>query len=97
MDWMTSIPWSYMGPGTVLFIAILAIIRGDLVVRKNHEEALAQRDDVIRRERDIADRSMAALRLLAEEHGTTTDKILSALPVSEDGRRKKDELPPSLD
>lgn len=86
MDWMVAVPWSYLGPGTVLFIAILAIIRGDLVVRKNHEEALAQRDDVIRRERDIADRSMDALRLLATEHGTTTDKILSALPVApEDG------------
>ena len=81
---MTAIPWSYLGPGSVLFIAIIAIIRGDLVVRKSHEEALRQRDDVIDRERSIADRTMAALRLLADEHGTTTDKILSALPIADE-------------
>lgn len=84
MDWMVAIPWSYIGPGTVLFLAIVAIIKGDLVVRKSHEEALKQRDDVIERERSISDRTMAALRLLASEHGTTTDKILSALPIADE-------------
>lgn len=78
---LTSIPWSGFGWAGLIFATVLGLIRGDIVTRREHATALASRDETIRREREIADRSMAALRLLAEEHGTTTDRILSALPV----------------
>ena len=78
---LTSVPWSGLGWGALIFVTVLGVIRGDIVTRREHNTALSARDETIRREREIADRSMAALRLLAEEHGTTTDRILSALPV----------------
>ena len=80
---LTNVPWGNLGAGTVLLFAILAIIRGDLVTRREHETALAIRDETIQRERAMADRNMSALRLVAIEYGTTADKVLSALPVDE--------------
>lgn len=82
---LTSIPWSNLGAGSVLFFAILAIIRGDLVTRREHESVVSLHRNVAARERANADQAMSALRLLANEHGTTTDKILSALPIDPEG------------
>ena len=79
---LTSIPWSGFGWAGLIFATVLGLIRGDIVTRRENVTALRARDETIQRERQIADRSMAALRLLAEEHGTTTDRILSALPVA---------------
>ena len=83
MDWISVIPWSGLGWGGLIFAAVLALIRGDLVPRRTHENALASRDDIIRRERVMSDRTMSALRLLAAEYGTTADKVLNALPTDE--------------
>ena len=83
MDWLTLVPWSGLGWGGLIFAAVLALIRGDLVPRRTHESQLASRDDIIQRERAMSDRTMSALRLLAAEYGTTADKVLSALPTDE--------------
>ena len=80
---LSSVPWSGLGWGGLIFAAVLALIRGDLVPRRTHENALAARDDIIRRERVMSDRTMSALRLLAAEYGTTADKVLNALPTDE--------------
>lgn len=80
---LTTIPWSGLGWGGLIFAAVLALIRGELVPRRTHENALAVRDDIIQRERAMADRTMSALRLVAVEYGTTADRVLSALPVDE--------------
>ena len=81
---LTGIPWSYLGPGTVLLVAILAIIRGDLVPRRQHEEVIGLHKRNADRERAIATQALSALNVLAREHGTTTDKILSALPIDDE-------------
>ena len=80
---LTTVPWSGLGWGGLIFAAVLALIRGELVPRRTHENALAVRDDIIRRERAMADRAMSALRLVSTEYGTTADKVLSALPTDE--------------
>lgn len=80
---LTNVPWGNLGAGTVLLFAILAIIRGDLVTRREHETALARLEDTIRRERALTDRAMSALRLVSAEYGTTADRVLSALPTDE--------------
>ena len=80
---LTAVPWSGLGWGGLIFAAVLALIRGDLVPRRTHESALASRDDIIQRERAMSDRTMSALRLLAAEYGTTADKVLNALPTDE--------------
>lgn len=82
---LTSVPWSGLGWGGLIFAAVLALIRGDLVPRRTHESALAARDDIIQRERALTDRAMSALRLVSAEYGTTADRVLSALPVDEGG------------
>ncbi len=89
---LTAIPWSYLGPGTVLLVAILAIIRGDLVPRRQHEEVIRLHQQAAERERSTATQALSALSLLAREHGTTTDKILSALPVDPDDREADTEV-----
>lgn len=81
---LTQVPWPYLGPGSVLFIAILAVIRGDLVPRRTHEQITALLQQRADREANNADRAMAALTSLAHEHGTTADKVLQALPVVTD-------------
>lgn len=83
-DLLANIPWSSLGPGTVLFAAILAVIRGDLVPRRTHEQITAFLKERGDREAKNADRAMAALAFLAHEHGTTADKVLQALPVVTD-------------
>lgn len=83
MDALTGIPWSGLGWGGLIFAAVFALIRGELVPRSTHENALASRDDIIRRERALTDRAMSALRLVSSEYGTTADKVLSALPTDE--------------
>lgn len=83
MDALAMIPWSGLGWGGLIFAAVLALIRGELVPRRTHENALASRDDIIRRERALTDRAMSALRLVSSEYGTTADKVLSALPTDE--------------
>lgn len=90
---LATVPWSGLGWGGLIFAAVLALIRGDLVPRRTHDAALSAARDVIRRERSIADRAMSALHLLATEHGTTTDKILSALPVVTDEGGDSDGTP----
>lgn len=78
---LMSIPWQGFGWGGLALLVVLMVIRGDLVTRRENRESIELREDVIRRERLIADRAMMALRVLASEHGTTADKVLSALPV----------------
>src|SRR5699024_7582410 len=58
---LTGIPWSYLGPGTVLLVAILAIIRGDLVPRRQHEEVIRLHQQAAERERSTATQALSAL------------------------------------
>ena len=88
---LMSVPWSGLGWGGLIFVTVLALIKGMIIPRSTHIEALRVRDDIINRERDVSDRLMSALRLLAEEHGTTTDKILAALPVEPEEVDRDDE------
>lgn len=81
---LTSVPWPGLGWGGLIFLVILGFIRGDIVTRREHEGAIRLRENSVRRERAIADQAMSALRVLATEHGTTADKVLSALPVAPD-------------
>lgn len=37
---LTSVPWSGLGWGGLIFAAVLALIRGDLVSRRTHENGV---------------------------------------------------------
>lgn len=82
---LTGIPWSGLGWGGLIFAAVLALIRGDLVPRRTHDSIVSTYQEATDAERQASSELRAALRLIAEEYGTTADKVLSALPVPEDG------------
>lgn len=89
---LTTVPWSGLGWGGLIFAAVLALIRGDLVPRRTHEQIAALLQQRADREARNADRAMAALASLAHEHGTTADKVLQALPVvTDEGGSRADE------
>lgn len=43
---LTGIPWGQVGWGGIAILVVLAIIRGDLVPRKIHEDLRADRDQL---------------------------------------------------
>ena len=62
MDLLNAIPWGTIGPSGLLALAVLLIIRGDLVPRRVHEAVVADRDHW----REIALRNMDATEQLVE-------------------------------
>lgn len=83
---LTDVPWETLGPPGVLLLAVLLIIRGDLVPRRTHESIIESKDEALNVERRNSAELRTALRVLAVEHGTTTDKVLSSLPTPEEAR-----------
>lgn len=86
MDVITTVPWETIGPPGILLLAVLLIIRGDLVPRRTHESIVESKDKALDVERRNSAELRTALRVLAVEHGTTTDKVLSSLPTREEAR-----------
>ncbi|QGX08240.1 hypothetical protein EEW87_16340 [Janibacter melonis] len=78
---LSSVPWSGLGWGGLIFLAVLLIIRGDLVPRRVHESIVSTYKETIGDLRDANRDLRRALEHLANEHGTTADKVLLALPV----------------
>lgn len=58
---MTAVPWTAVGPGSVLVLAVVALIRGDLVPRKTHEEIVTSKDRALEIERANSAELRAAL------------------------------------
>lgn len=85
MDWITAVPWAGLGWGGLIFAAVLALIRGDLVPRRTHDDIVDTYREATDAERQASSELRDALRILAEEYGTTADKVLSALPVDREG------------
>ena len=86
---MDQIPWATLGPGSLLALVVLLIIRGDLIPRKWHDEVrsmLAQRDEVI----DVQGQSITTLseqvRRLADGQETIMH-IVRELPRPESDDR----------
>src|SRR5690606_38905246 len=65
----------------IVVLFVLALMRGDIVPRKSHEEAVALLREALKLERDAHGRTAGALHSLLTEHGATTDKVLTSLPV----------------
>lgn len=84
MDALVGVPWSGLGWGGLIFLAVLLIIRGDLVPRSTHERIVGMHQDNVTRERARADQAVADLHSFIREYGTNADKVLSALPVVTD-------------
>ena len=84
-DVLAAVPWSGLGWGGLIFAAVLALIRGDLVPRRTHDAIVATYREGLDAERQSSCELRAALRLVATEYGTTADKVLSSLPVPEGG------------
>lgn len=73
MDALASIPWGSIGPSGLLALAVLLIIRGDLVPRRTHEAVVTDRDQW----RTIALRNMEAAEQLIEAARTSAHVIQS--------------------
>ena len=58
---LTAVPWTAVGPGSVLVLAVVALIRGDLVPRKTHEEIVVSEDRALEIERTNSAELRAAL------------------------------------
>lgn len=59
---MTAVPWTAVGPGSVLVLAVVALIRGDLVPRKTHEEIVHSKDRALEIERVNSSELRSALQ-----------------------------------
>ena len=76
MDLLNLVPWGTLGPSGLLAVAVLLIIRGDLLPRRAFE--------VLERERDYwrqaCESKDATIRELSESTATTA-ALLRALPI----------------
>lgn len=82
---LTTVPWGGLGWGGLIFVAILSVIRGDLVPRRTHDAIVDGLRETVAIERDRNDRLTRVAEALTREHGTTVDRVLSALPATEGG------------
>ena len=80
MDLLSLVPIGQLTAPALLALAFLLLMRGDLVTRKVHEEAVSYFKEALTLEREAHKRSQSALNILLVEHGTTTEKVLNALP-----------------
>ena len=91
MEVLSSLPWSGISGGAVGVAVLLAIIRGDFIPRRHHDEVVAMHKAATDVERARADRAEDALTALQDGVGATVEKILLALPpVRETERRGAD-------
>lgn len=80
MDLLNAIPWETIGPSGLLALAVLLIIRGDLVPRRVHEAVVADRDQW----RSIALRNMEASEQLIEA-AKTSAHVIQSIPKAGEG------------
>ncbi|WP_074039921.1 hypothetical protein [Dermacoccus nishinomiyaensis] len=74
---LDAVPWSTLGPAGLLALAVLLIIRGDLIPRKQFDEMVADRDFW----RELAQRKDVALDEMTEI-ARTSGRVLDALPAA---------------
>lgn len=72
-------PWGIVAPWGLVAIAIVAIIRGDLVPSKSIEHIIDTYKKALEKERDNSDRLTVALTRLISQSAITLD-IIKALP-----------------
>lgn len=75
MEWIESIPLDSLGPSVLVGIAVLALIRGDLVPRKQYDAVVSDRDDWRRIALQALDVNAKAV-----EAAETTATVINALP-----------------
>ena len=80
MDLLNTIPWETIGPSGLLALAVLLIIRGDLVPRRVHEAVVTDRDQW----RSIALRNMEASEQLIEA-AKTSAHVIQSIPKAGEG------------
>ena len=80
---LTTVPWGGLGWGGLIFVAILAVIRGDLVPRRTHDAIVDGLRETVAIEREGNAHLIRVAEALTREHGTTVDRVLSALPATE--------------
>jgi hypothetical protein len=90
MDFLSSLPWSGISGGAVGVAVLLAIIRGDFIPRRHHDEVVAMHKAASEVERARADKAENALKALQTGVGATVEKILLALPPVRNERRGAD-------
>lgn len=73
VDLLSAIPWETIGPSGLLTLAVLLIIRGDLVPRRVHEAVVNDRDHW----REIALQAMSTNAELIEPARTSAHVIQS--------------------
>lgn len=95
MDTLLNVlPWETIGPSGVLLFVVVYIMRtvsrGDWVPRSTHDSIVSMQKETLAMERLANAELRAALRIVAIEHGTTTDKVLSALPLLAEQKEESD-------
>lgn len=88
MEVLSSLPWSGISGGAVGVAVLLAIIRGDFIPRRHHDEVVAMHKAASEVERARADKAENALKALQAGVGATVEKILLALPPVRDTERR---------
>lgn len=87
---LTSIPWAGFGWGGLIVLVILMVIRGDLIPKGTHEQIVNDLRESLAIERKNNEKLAGALGLLADQYGTTTDKLFQALPLARGQSRDPD-------
>lgn len=85
---IAAVPWAGLGWTGIIIVGILSIIRGDLVPKTMHESITHDLRESLAVERDSNAKLVGALSLLANQYGTTTDRLLSALPLTPEQEAK---------
>lgn len=83
---LDAVPWSTLGPAGLLALAVLLIIRGDLIPRKHFDEMVADRDFW----RELAQRKDVALDEMTEI-ARTSGRVLDALPAATEAAARTQE------
>ena len=83
---LDAVPWSTLGPAGLLALAVLLIIRGDLIPRKQFDEMVADRDFW----RELAQRKDVALDEMTEI-ARTSGRVLDALPAATEAAARTEE------
>lgn len=83
---LDAVPWSTLGPAGLLALAVLLVIRGDLIPRKQFDEMVADRDFW----RELAQRKDVALDEMTEI-ARTSGRVLDALPAATEAAARTQE------
>jgi hypothetical protein len=78
MDW-SQMPWGTLGPAGVLVIAVLMILRGDIVARRTLDDVRSDRDARLKEKQaeiDALYRQVEALQSTTTEQATQVTTLL---------------------